>query len=170
MDEIDEQIALALDENGRIANSEVARRIGVSEGTVRQRLRKLAEAGVLKVQAMVNADHAPKLYMAVIGLSLENRQLEKCAEQLKGFAEVQRTLIVTGRYDILVSLLLDSHESLVDFVTHKLSQVPGIHNSETFVCLKNYDPWFPAGCLKREAAGKPKKPRKRAKPSRKGRR
>ena len=132
-------------------NSEIARRLSVSEGTVRQRLRKLIDSGVVKVQALINAEQAPNQYMAVIGLSIEGRQLEKCAEQIDRFSEVQRTLIVTGRYDILVSLMLDSHYGLVDFVTHKLSKVPGIRDSETFVCLKNYDPWFPAACIERPA-------------------
>ncbi|HUT61535.1 MAG TPA: Lrp/AsnC family transcriptional regulator [Phycisphaerae bacterium] len=152
MDTIDLRIALALADNGRMPNSEIARRLGVSEGTVRQRLRRLIGAGALKVQAMVNADQAPNQYMAVIGLSLEGRQLEKCAAQINRFPEVQRTLIVTGRFDILVSLLLDGHDRLVDFVTHKLSKVPGIRDSETFVCLKDYEPWFPAACLARPRA------------------
>ena len=151
MDDTDLRITMALAEDGRIANSEIARRLGVSEGTVRQRLRKLIDAGVVKIQAQVNADQVPGQYLAVIGLKLEGRELEKCAEQLNRFAEVQRALIVTGRYDILVSLLLDSHDRLVDFVTHRLSQVRGIRDSETFVVLKNYDPWFPALCLDRRS-------------------
>jgi len=165
MDSLDLRIAKALAENGRVANSEIARHIGVSEGTVRQRLKRLTEAGILKVQAMVNSEQVLNQYMAIIGLSLEGRQLEKCAEQINEFPEVQRTLIVTGRYDILVSLLLDSHEGLVDFVTHKLSKITGIRDSETFVCLKNYNPWFPAACLGRSeanAAGASDNPKKRS--------
>jgi Lrp/AsnC family transcriptional regulator for asnA, asnC and gidA len=149
MDDIDLRITMVLAEDGRIANSEIARRIGVSEGTVRQRLKRLVESGVLSVQAMVNSEEVPNQYLAIIGLSLEGRQMERCAEQINEFPEVQRTLIVTGRYDLLVSLLLESHAALIDFVTHKLSKIPGIRNSETFVCLKNYDPWFPASRLHR---------------------
>jgi len=170
MDDMDTKIALALDKDGRRPNSEIARQLGVSEGTVRQRLKRLTKAGVLKIQAMVNADEVPNQYMAVIGLNLRGRRLETCAKQIRKFPEVQRTLIVTGRYDILVSLLLDSRESLVDFVTHKLSKVPGVQNSETFLALKNYDPWFPAGCLSRQTAGRADAPQKPSKPSRKGKR
>lgn len=149
MDEVDLKITMTLAEDGRIPNSEIARQLGVSEGTVRQRLKKLVDAGIVKVQAQINSDEVPNQYLAMIGLKVEGRQLERLAEQINRFPEVQRTMIVTGRYDILVSLLLDSHDRLVDFVTHKLSQVKGIRDSETFVCLKNYDPWFPAVCLAR---------------------
>jgi Lrp/AsnC family transcriptional regulator for asnA, asnC and gidA len=164
MDELDIRIAKSLIQDGRLVpNSKIAGRLGVSEGTVRQRLGKLIEAKRLKVQALVNSEHMPGQYLAIIGLSIEGRELESCAEQINRFPQVQRTLIVTGRYDILVSLLLRSHGELVEFVTHKLSRVPGIRDSETFVCLKNYDPWYPAACLDRssdvEAGGVRRKPR-----------
>lgn len=149
MDEIDLRITEAVAADGRVANSEIARQLGVSEGTVRQRLRKLLKTGTLKIQAQVNSEHVPNQYPAVIGLKLEGRELERFAEQINRFPEVQRVMIVTGRYDLLVNLLLDSHERLVDFVTHRLSKVAGIRDSETFVCLKNYDPWFPAACVNR---------------------
>jgi len=147
MDEIDLKITMLLAEDGRLGNSEIARQLGISEGTVRQRLKKLIDADVVKVQAIINSDRVPNRVLAIIGLKIEGRQMERCAEQINRFPEVQRTMIVTGRYDLLVTLLLDSQERLVDFVTHKLSQVKGLRDSETFVCLKNYDPWFPASCL-----------------------
>ena len=147
MDEIDLRIMSILGHDGRVPNTEIARRSGVSEGTVRQRLKKLFRTRALKVQALVNTEGMSGQYVAVIGLSIESKQLEKCAERIDRMPGVQQTLIVTGRYDILVSLLLDSHDRLVDFVTHKLSTLPGIRDSETFVCLKNYNPWFPVECV-----------------------
>ncbi len=152
MDELDLRISQTLGTDGRMSNSEIARRLNVSEGTVRQRLKKLTESGQLRIQAMVNSEQVPNRYLAIIGLQIEGRQLEKCAEQIDKFPEVQRTLIVTGRYDLMVSLLLDRHTAMVEFVTHKLSTVPGILLSETSVCLKNSDPWFPAETLRRSNA------------------
>ena len=150
MDNTDLRIAAALAKDGRMPNSEIARRLGVSEGTVRQRLKKLVDAGILKIQAMVNSEEVPKLYPVLIGMKLEGREIERFAEQINQFPEVQRTMIVTGRYDILISLLLDSHHDLVDFITTKLWKVPGVRDSETYICLKNYDPWFTVDCLSRQ--------------------
>ena len=158
MDDLDIRITEILSEDGRIANSEIARRLGVSEGTVRQRLKRLIESGAVKVQALVNAAQFPGWYLAVIGLSLEGRELEQCAALINQLPEVQQTMIVTGRYDLLVTVLLDSRKGLVEFVTHKLSSIPGIRNSETFVCLKDYDPWIPAACLRHLNDGAAAKP------------
>ena len=152
MDNTDLRIAAVLAEDGRMPNSEIARRLGVSEGTVRQRLKKLIDAGIIKIQAMVNSEAVPNLYPVLIGMKLEGREIERFAEQINQFPEVQRTMIITGRYDILISLLLDSHHDLVNFVTTKLWKVPGVRDSETYICLKNYDPWFTADCLARPDA------------------
>ncbi|MBN2583880.1 MAG: Lrp/AsnC family transcriptional regulator [Planctomycetes bacterium] len=147
MDDLDLRIAESLAGDGRMTNSEIARRLDVSEGTVRQRLKRMIDAGQLRIQAMVNGQEFPNRYLAIIGLQIEGRQLEKCAEEINRLPEVQRTLIVTGRYDLMVFLLLDSHAAMVEFVTHSLSRVHGIRESETFVCLKNSDPWFAVGSL-----------------------
>jgi Lrp/AsnC family transcriptional regulator for asnA, asnC and gidA len=155
MDELDLRISHTLAEDGRMPNSEIARRLGVSEGTVRQRLRRLIEGGVLKIQTMVHCEKAPSLYPVIIGLKLEGRQLGRFARQLEQFPEVQRTQIVTGRYDLIVSILLDSHQRLVDFLTDKLWRLPGVRDTETFICLKNYDPWLPAACLVQGAEAGP---------------
>ncbi len=169
MDAIDLRIAQELAEDGRVPNSRIARRLGIAESTVRQRLRHLLDSGQVRIQALVNGREIHNRYLAVIGLKLEGRQLTVCAERINRLPEVQRTLIVTGRYDLLVSVLLDSHHGLVDFVTEKLSRIPGIRDSETFVCLKDSDPYFPAACVKGnpDAQRRKKKPRTRKKRKRK---
>lgn len=167
MDDVDLRIAECLGEDGRMPNSEIARRLGVSEGTVRARLKRLIDDGTLKVQALANADAVRNLYPVLIGLKLEGRQLERFAERLQEFPEVQRAMIVSGRYDILVSIVLDSHDRLVDFMSRKLWKLPGIRDTETFLCLGNTDPWFPVSCLSSAAAPKPKAPPKARTRSRK---
>ena len=71
MDEIDLKITMLLAEDGRLGNSEIARQLGISEGTVRQRLKKLIDADVVKVQAIINSDRVPNRVLAIIGLKIE---------------------------------------------------------------------------------------------------
>ena len=49
MDESDREIIAILQSNGRASNAWIARRIGVSEGTVRRRLKKLIADGVIDI-------------------------------------------------------------------------------------------------------------------------
>ena len=147
MDTLDHQIAYLLGLNGRISNREIARRIGVAEGTVRQRLSHLIVSGVLRVSAQFNIEAVPEAYIAVVGVKIDGRRLTECAHEVEKLPSVLTTMIVTGRYDLLAVVLALTRQTLVDFVTDQLSNIPGVKDSETFVVLKNFGQWVPADKL-----------------------
>jgi len=147
MNTIDLKIMSILGENSRLSNREIARRIGITEGTVRNRLKKLINRGVLKTSALVNIEAFPELYIAFVGVKIDGRHLTECAEKVEKLQSVLTTMIVTGRYDLFAVVLANSHQTLVDFVTNQLSHIPGVKDSETFVVLKNIDQWIPGDKL-----------------------
>jgi Lrp/AsnC family transcriptional regulator for asnA, asnC and gidA len=73
LDVLDKALIGTLSDNGRLAASEIATRLGISIPTVRGRLRQLVEAGVVRIAALVNASETPELTIAIVGLSLERR-------------------------------------------------------------------------------------------------
>ena len=149
MDRIDLQISRLLGENGRISNREIARRIGIAEGTVRQRLSHLIGSGALRVTAQFDIEAVPEAYIAVVGVKIDGRRLTECAREVERLPSVLTTMIVTGRYDLLAVVLALSRQTLVDFVTDELSKIPGVKDSETYVVLKNFGQWVPADKLSR---------------------
>ncbi len=149
MDETDLQISYYLGQNGRMSNREIARRIGITEGTVRQRLAALLESGALRITAQFNIESAPEAYIALVGLKIDGRRLQECAEEVDRLPSVLTTMIVTGRYDLIATVLALSHQTLVEFVTNQLSRIPGIKDSETYVVLKNINHWISADQLSR---------------------
>lgn len=150
LDSLDIGIVKLLETDGRMSNSEIARRQGVSEGAVRMRLKRLIEGRILRIQPMLNLERFGEWHLAVIGLNIEGRELEQCAAQLAAFPEVVTAMVVAGHFDLMLTLLLEDQKSLTDFITRKLGKVPGIRDSETFVCLKRTDPWVSAACLVRK--------------------
>lgn len=147
MDAIDLKIAYMLGENGRISNREIARRIGVAEGTVRQRLAHLIGSGALRVSAQFNIEAVPEAYIAVVGMKIDGRRLIECALEVERLPSVLTTMIVTGRYDLLAVVLAFSRQTLVDFVTGQLSKIHGVKDSETYVVLRNFNHWLAADKL-----------------------
>ncbi len=147
MDAIDLQIAYFLGMNGRLSNREIARRIGVAEGTVRQRLAHLIKSGSLRISAQIDIEAAPEAHIALVGLKIEGRRLNECALELSRLPSVLTTMIVTGRYDLIAMVLALSRQTLVKFVTDELSRIPGVKDSETYVALKNINHWIPADKL-----------------------
>ena len=144
LDTIDLQISYLLGQNGRISNREIARRIGIAEGTVRQRLAHLIESGVLRVTAQVNIESFPDVYVALVGVKIDGRRLNECAVVVEKLPSVLTTMIVTGRYDLIAVILAPSRRTLVDFVTDQLSKIPGVKDSETHVVLRNFGQWVAA--------------------------
>ncbi|MEY4576577.1 MAG: hypothetical protein RL701_1280 [Pseudomonadota bacterium] len=143
LDSVDRGIVEALRSDGRTNNSAIAAQLGVTEGTVRQRVRKLTDAGVVKVSALLNPEIISEHQLCMIGMKVsESKRLEASAEAVNRLPEVRSVAIVTGRYDLLVEVLVDSNHGLIRFLSESLADVAGIESSETFLLLKTYDKWI----------------------------
>ena len=124
---------------GTISNSAIAKELGVSEGMIRQRIKRLRELGVLSLRGLVNPEILNDREVVWIGANVaESRLLDQKALEVSRLPHVLSVSIVAGRYDLLVELLLDSHHGLVDFLIDHLSTVSGVASTESFVTLKTY--------------------------------
>jgi len=117
----------------------VAERLGVSEGMIRQRIKRMRDAGVLSLRGLINPDILPDRQIVILGAKVaSSKQLAQKAEEVAALPDVLSVFIVSGRFDIMIELLLDSHRGLVQFLTEELSKVEGIQSTESFVTLRNY--------------------------------
>jgi Lrp/AsnC family transcriptional regulator for asnA, asnC and gidA len=122
-----------------VPNNTIARRLGVSEGTVRARLKRLKEAGILQIRALINPDVLENQQLVIVAIRVaESKLLERKAEELSRLPNVLSVSIASGRYDLIVEVLLDSNRGLVRFLTEELSTIKGILASESFIMLKSY--------------------------------
>jgi Lrp/AsnC family transcriptional regulator, regulator for asnA, asnC and gidA len=137
-DETDWKIIKILQE-GYVPNNTIARELGISEGTVRARLKKLKEAGILQVRALINPDVLENKQLVIVAMRVaESKLLDLKAEELSHLPNVLSVSVASGRYDLVAEVLLDSNRGLVQFLTEELSTVEGILSSESFIMLKNY--------------------------------
>lgn len=142
MDDLDARIMDALRVDGRATNSAIAQACGVTEGTVRQRIKRLLESGVFRVVGQANPEIMPDQQVCVLGLNVrESAQLEDRARAVAALPEVRSVAIVTGRYDLLVEVVVPSNQGLIHFLVDSLAGVAGIQSSETFLLLKTFDKW-----------------------------
>lgn len=124
---------------GVISNSAVAKKLGVSEGMIRQRIKRLRELGILSLRGLINPDVLANRQVVWLGVNVvESRNLDRKAQEISCLANVLSVSLVSGRFDLIVELLLDSHRGLVDFLISDLSRVEGIGRTESFVTLKTY--------------------------------
>ncbi|HKK47744.1 MAG TPA: Lrp/AsnC family transcriptional regulator, partial [Alkalispirochaeta sp.] len=104
-----------------------------------QRIKRLREDGILSLRGLINPDILANRQVVWLGANVaETRLLDKKAEEIAGLDHVLSVSITSGRFDLIVELLLDSHRGLVDFLINHLSRVEGIERTESFVTLKTY--------------------------------
>jgi Lrp/AsnC family transcriptional regulator for asnA, asnC and gidA len=124
---------------GYVPNNTIARKLNISEGTVRIRLKKLKDAGIVEVRALINPDALENQQLALVAMGVaESRLLEAKAKEVSALENVLSVSIVSGRYDLIAEVLVDSNRGLVQFLTGQLSRVKGIVHSESFLMLRNY--------------------------------
>ena len=135
MDDLDRKIIELLQVNGRAANARIARDVGVSEGTVRRRLRRLIQDETIRVVAVPDPEKMGYNTVALIGIQADPDKIDAVAERLAERTEIQYVSLTTGSYDIFVWVALPSSEELGNFLRRKVGIIPGIRRTETFVNL-----------------------------------
>jgi Lrp/AsnC family transcriptional regulator for asnA, asnC and gidA len=135
IDELDKRLIEELQQDGRAVFVDLAHKLGVSEGTIRKRVRRLVTDKVMRVVAVPNL---PKLgcgFLAMMGIQVRVHELRKVADQLINNHHVCYVSFVTGRYDLMAIVMTESPEELSGFIEKEISAIPDILRTETFVSL-----------------------------------
>lgn len=128
-------------EDGRKPYSAIAEEIGITENTVRSRVNRLIEDGVLKISGLVNPQMLPEMQVAIMGIKLSTLNLEEKAKEFSKLHGVFSVVVVTGRFDLIVQLVTgtDEQSSLLNFFKNELSKVKDVSDVETFVCYQSHN-------------------------------
>ena len=133
MDSTDQKILEILREDGRASFTEVAEKVGVSEGTVRNRVRDLKEKGIIQNFTVEISNQGMS---AIILVKLSTDALIE--EVLESFPENIRVFEVTGEHDIIIHLTRTSSEKLNDELD-KIRKINGVEDTVTQSVLKDRD-------------------------------
>lgn len=127
--------------NGRKAFSAIAENIGITENTVRSRVNKLLEDGVLQISGLVDPQYVPEMQVVIMGIKLSTLNLEEKAKEFLALKGVIFVVVVTGRYDLIIHLATDTtgDNSLLNFFKNELSKVKGVSDVETFVVYQSHN-------------------------------
>jgi Lrp/AsnC family transcriptional regulator for asnA, asnC and gidA len=136
IDETDREILRVLQVDGRTSNTEIARRLGVTETTVRKRLAAMIEGDLVHILAVPTPRLAGLTVSAIMGISVQLRSLDKVAAALVQRPEVRYCGVSAGRYDLILEAFFTDHEHVVSFSTDVLGPMEGITDVETSLILK----------------------------------
>ena len=126
-------------QQGRKSYKIIAEDLGVSENTVRSRVSKLEEEGVLEIVGLVDPEKVPRHQVVMVGVKLTTMDLVKKGEEFSRVRGVVSVSVVTGRFDLILMVLLKEGFGLLEFYTEEVSRLEGVQSVETFVVYKSYN-------------------------------
>ena len=124
---------------GRKSFKKIAEELSISENTVRARVNKLIAEGVLEISARVDPEAVPGHRVVMVGVKLQTMNLVKKGEEFIKLKGVVSVSVVTGRYDLLLVVLLNSSFGLLEFYTEEVAKIQDVQSVETFVVYKGYN-------------------------------
>ena len=138
MDEIDRLILQALQEDGRTPFTQIAKKAGVSETTIRSRYRNLVEEGVVHTVSIVDPFAMDFQAPAMIGIKTESGKIEEVAKAIAELPEVSYVVLTLGSYDLLVEVYCRNLQHLTHLVTREIQLIPGVWSTETLMVARIY--------------------------------
>jgi len=136
IDDTDRHIIALLQADGRASNVQMARRLGLSEGTVRKRVDRLLASGVVKVVALPDLEQLGLETKVLIALRVEPDKVDEVGRGLHEMEEVRWVGYTTGECDLICEAVFPSDDYLLQFLTHRLAALPGIRSTTTSHVLR----------------------------------
>ncbi len=140
VDDLDLSILCALRQNARISNLELAKELGVSEATVRRRVKILEEKGIIKgYSALINCHAVENSIKAFVYIKVDKRHIDDISNELMKENRLITLYRILGEYDLLCECLFLSMKELQEFTDKKL-KMEGVITTATHVVSKAYRP------------------------------
>ena len=125
--------------DGRKSYKEIADDLSITENTVRSRVQQMSQEGVLSITGLIDPEKVPGHRVVLVGIKLNTMNLVKKGEEFSRLKGVVSVAVVTGRYDLILTVLLREDFGLLEFYTREVDRVDEVSSAETFVVYKGYN-------------------------------
>ena len=146
LDHIDNAIIELLRADGRMSYRSLARELGITENTVRARVRRLEDSDTMRVVAVTDIEAAGYGMLLAIGVQVESRSPEEVARELAQMTEVFSVNVVVGTHDVEILVVAQDQSDLDELINSRLAAVPGVRRLTPALAvdvLKNQPDWVP---------------------------
>lgn len=137
MDDVDASIVDLLQADARLTQAQIARKVGLSQPSVAERIRKLEEQRVITgYTAKVDPRKLGKDITAFIGVGIEHpRYFDGFARKVMGLEEVLECHRVAGHDSYLLKVRTENTGTLDRLLTEELRTLPGVTRTQTTIVL-----------------------------------
>ena len=146
LDDIDKGVIRLLRSDGRMPYRAIARELGITEATVRARVRRLEESNTMRVVAVTDIEAAGYGMLLAVGVQVEGRSPEEVAGDLAAVPEVFSVNVAIGAQDIEILVVAEDPPALNTLLADTLARVAGVKRLTPALAvdvLKNQPDWVP---------------------------
>ena len=136
LDDLDRQLIELLAKDARVSNRKIATELGVTEGTVRTRLKRLQQEKLIAFTAITSFDMAAPRQMAFIRAQTDITRASAIAAEVAEMSEVDAVMVTMGRYNLLIVCLFDTLASLHDLASNRILAMAGVHHVTTSITVR----------------------------------
>lgn len=136
LDRIDCRIIEFLQRDGRMPNTDIARKLGVSESTVRVRVNRLIEEEYLQIVAVSNPIKLGFELVGDIRIHVNIKKMDAILEELSRLKALWFIVCSTGNTDIVAEFVVKSMDELKSLIFEKINKIDGVRSTETNIFMQ----------------------------------
>ncbi|OGN98971.1 MAG: hypothetical protein A2Y58_01220 [Chloroflexi bacterium RBG_13_51_52] len=142
LDELGQKIVRELQDDARQSFREIGRKLKVSEGTIRNRVKSLIGSNTMKISAIPNPERLGLNFMCIMCIEVKVGTAEKVEQLLIKNPNVYYLCGCTGNYDIIGLFVFHTPHEFDEFVKNVIANIPDITRTSTYVIMHvSRSPW-----------------------------
>lgn len=136
LDALDQQLIEMLSSDARVSNRKIAAELGVTEGTVRGRIKRLQQDGLIAFTAITGFEMGKRARLAFINIQSDVHRVREVAQIVAEIPGINAVLITMGEFNLAALCLIDELDALVELASDKILAIDGVHHVETSIAVK----------------------------------
>jgi Lrp/AsnC family transcriptional regulator for asnA, asnC and gidA len=136
LDNFDHQILEVLAGDARLSNRKIAQALGVTEGTIRGRLKRLQEENYLRFTAITALSYLGNPLLVFIGVTAEQGRVKEVAQAIAEMGGIRSVIITLGRFNIHVVGMYGALDDVLNVANNAILALPGVRHVETSISVK----------------------------------
>lgn len=136
LDDLDREIIRLLQANARTPNTEIARALGVTETTIRNRVNRLLDEELIEVIAVITPRARQATMSAFLLLTIEHTYVDSVIESLVARRDMRWVCRVLSPAQVVVEAFFADQDALLAFQAEYLPTLPGLRDVQTLLTLK----------------------------------
>ena len=136
LDDLDHQLIAILAQDARVSNRKIASDLGVNEGTVRGRIKRLQQDKLIAFTALTGLKLEKATNIAFMAVQADVAHVRQIARDIAHIPLVQAVMMTLGPFNVMATCLYDDLDSLHELASGRILAMEGVNHVETSLVVR----------------------------------